>query len=155
MQFFGNVASAHGRMVSKSAQEGYYEFRLFESQRGADADPCLYTVRMMLDENPQLNTGVLAMVTERFKTDFYLSRELKPNETLLIIAFEASKIFKLAALPDVEEPVAAKETVKEKAPTVQRVRLWTSALAEPPMPASERHRIAVAQEESDWSTPYS
>ena len=45
MQFFGNVASAHGRMVSKSAQEGYYEFRLFESQRGADADPCLYTVQ--------------------------------------------------------------------------------------------------------------
>ena len=158
MQVFGNVASAPERKVSKSTQKGYYEFRLAESQRGADASPCWYTVRMMLDENPQLNKGDFARVTGKLKTDFYLSREGKPTGTLLIIAFEASKVSKLAALPDAEKsvtPVATKEAVKEKAPTVQQVHLQTPALVEPLMPAPGRQEAAVAQEESDWSTLYS
>ena len=92
MQVFGNVASPPERKVSKNTQKGYYEFRLAESQRGPDASTTWYTVRMMLDENPQLNKGDFARVTGKLKTDFYLSREGKPTGTLLIIAFEASKV---------------------------------------------------------------
>jgi single-stranded DNA-binding protein len=158
MQVFGNVASPPERKVSKSTNKGYYEFRLAESQRGANASPCWYTVRMMLDENPQLNKGDFARVTGKLKTDFYLSREGKPTGTLLIIAFEASKVSKLAALPDVEKSVtqvAIKEAVKEKAPAVQQVRPQASTPVEQPMPAPERQEAAVAQGESDWSTLYS
>jgi len=158
MQVFGNVASVPERKVSKSTNKGYYEFRLAESQRGADASPCWYTVRMMLDENPQLNKGDFARVTGKLKTDFYLSREGKPTGTLLIIAFEASKVSKLAALQDVEKSVTqvdTKEAVKEKAPAVQQVRPQASAPVEQPMPVPERQASAVVQEESDWSTLYS
>ena len=158
MQVFGNVASPPERKVSKNTQKGYYEFRLAESQRGPDASTTWYTVRMMLDENPQLNKGDFARVTGKLKTDFYLSKEGKPSGTLLIIAFEASKIAKPVAVQDGEKsvaPAATKEAVKEKAPAVQQVRPQTSAPVEQPMPAPERQAAAVAQEESDWSTLYS
>ena len=80
----------------------------------------------MLDDNPQLNKGDFARVTGKLKTDFYIGRDGMPSGTLLIIAFEASKVSKLAAVPDGEKSVAAaatKEAVKEKAPAVQQVRL--------------------------------
>ena len=158
MQVFGNVASPPERKVSKSTNKGYYEFRLAESQRGADASPCWYTVRMMLDENPQLINGDFARVTGKLKTDFYLSREGKPTGTLLIIAFEASKVSKLAALPDVEKSVArvaTKEAVKEKASTVLQVTPQEPAQEKIQTQAPEWQKAAVAQEESDWSTLYS
>ena len=158
MQVFGNVASPPERKVSKSTQKGYYEFRLAESQRGADATPCWYTVRMMLDENPQLNKGDFARVTGKLKTDFYIGRDGMPSGTLLIIAFEASKVSKLTAVPDGEKlvaPVVPKEAVKEKAPAVQQVRPQAPAPVKLPMPAPERQDAAVAQDESDWSTLYS
>ena len=158
MQVFGNVASPPERKVSKNTQKGYYEFRLAESQKGVDTAPTWYTVRMMLDENPQLNKGDFARVTGKLKTDFYLSKEGQPTGTLLIIAFEASKVSKLAALPDVEKsvtPVATKEPVKEKTPAVQQVRPQAPVPVKPPMPAPERQAAAEAQEESDWSTLYS
>jgi single-stranded DNA-binding protein len=158
MQVFGNVASPPERKVSKNTQKGYYEFRLAESQKGVDTAPTWYTVRMMLDENPQLNKGDFARVTGKLKTDFYIGRDGMPSGTLLIIAFEASKVSKLAAVPDGEKsvtPVVPKEVVKEKAPAVQQVRPQTSAPVEQPMPAPERQAAAVAQEESDWSSLYS
>ena len=158
MQVFGNVASVPERKVSKSTNKGYYEFRLAESQRGADASPCWYTVRMMLDENPQLNKGDFARVTGKLKTDFYLSREGKPTGTLLIIAFEASKVSKNPGLQEGAEsapPAAPRATLKEKAPAKQLERPQAPAPVKPPMPAPERQAAAVAQEESDWSTLYS
>jgi len=98
MQVFGNVASPPERKVSKSTNKGYYEFRLAESQRGVDTSPTWFTVRMMVDENPQLNKGDFARVTGKLKTDFYLGRDGMPSGTLLIIAFEASKIAALEPL---------------------------------------------------------
>lgn len=97
MQVFGNVASQPERKVSKSTNKGYYEFRLAESQRGVDTAPTWYSVRAMRDENPMLDKGDFVKVTGKLKADFYLSREGKPSGTLLIIAFEASKISKPAA----------------------------------------------------------
>ena len=158
MQVFGNVASPPERKISKNTQKGYYEFRLAESQKGVDTAPTWYTVRMMLDENPQLNKGDFARVTGKLKTDFYLGRDGMPSGTLLIIAFEASKIAKPVAVQDGEKsvtPVATKEAGKEKAPAVQQVHLQKPALVEPPMPAQERQETEVAQGESDWSTLYS
>jgi len=158
MQVFGNVASPPERKVSKNTQKGYYEFRLAESQKGVDTVPTWYTVRMMLDENPQLNKGDFARVTGKLKTDFYLSREGKPTGTLLIIAFEATKVSKVAASQDVDKsagPAAIKEAVKEKAHAAQQVRPQAPAPVEPPMPAPKRQEAAVMQEESDWSTLYS
>ena len=159
MQVFGNVASPPERKVSKNTQKGYYEFRLAESQRGADASPCWYTVRMMLDENPQLNKGDFARVTGKLKADFYIGRDGMPSGTLLIIAFEASKVSKNSGLQEGAEsgaPAAPKETVKDKAPAKQLVR--------PPELAPEKTQVQVvvrpqepamvAEQESDWTTLY-
>ena len=46
-------------------------------------------------------------VTGKLKTDFYLSREGKPTGTLLILAFEATKIVKPVAAPAAQEPASA------------------------------------------------
>jgi hypothetical protein len=74
-----------------------------ESQRGVDTDPTWYTVRIMKDVEPGLAKGDFVKVTGKLKADFYLSREGKPTGTLLIIAFEASKLAKPAAQPTAEE----------------------------------------------------
>jgi hypothetical protein len=103
MQAFGNVATAPVRKETKSTQKGYYEFRICESQRGVDTDPTWYTVRIMKDVDPGLAKGDFVKVTGKLKSDYYLSREGKPTGTLLIIAFEASKLAKPAAQPVAEE----------------------------------------------------
>lgn len=159
MQAFGNLASQPERRVTKATNKGYYEFRLAESQRGVDNSTTWYTVRVMLDENPKLNKGDFVKVTGKLKTDFYLSREGQPTGTLLIIAFDASKVSKNSGLQEGAEsgtPAAPKETVKEKAPATQLVR--------PPERAPEKTQIQVvaqaqeqateAEQESDWTTLY-
>ena len=98
MQVFGNVATQPERKQSKTSGKGYFEFRLAESQRGVDTAPTWYTVRVMKDENPMLDKGDFVKVTGKLKTDFYIGRDGKPTGTLLIIAFEASKIAKQTAL---------------------------------------------------------
>ena len=158
MQVFGNVASPPERKVSKNTQKGYYEFRLAESQRGVDTGPTWFTVRMMVDENPQLNKGDFARVTGKLKTDFYLSREGQPTGTLLIIAFEASKVSKNPGLQEGAEsapPAAPRETLKEKAPAKQLERPQAPAPVKPSMHAPEAQKTEVVQEEADWSTLYS
>ena len=130
MQVFGNVASPLERKVSKGTNKGYNEFRLAESQKGIDTAPTWYTIRMMLDDNLQLTKGDFARVIGKLKTDFYLSREGKPTDTLVIIAFEASKIAKPVAVQDGEKSVA-------------------HAPVKPPMPAPEQQAAAEAQEKSD------
>jgi hypothetical protein len=93
MQAFGNVATAPTRKQSKTTGKHYWEFRMCESQRGTD-DSCWYTVRVMKDVDLKLETGDFAKVTGKLKVDYYLSREGKPTGTLLLLAFEAVKIFK-------------------------------------------------------------
>ncbi|WP_291522040.1 single-stranded DNA-binding protein [Acidithiobacillus sp.] len=97
MQVFGNIATEATRKESKTTGKGYFEFRLAESQRGVDKEPTWYTVRVMKDEDPGLAKGDFVKVTGKLKTDFYLSREGKPTGTLLIIAFESSKITRASA----------------------------------------------------------
>jgi hypothetical protein len=92
MQAFANVATEPTRKVGKTSGRAYYEFRAAESQRGQDDSPCFYTVRLMKDEDPNLKKGDFLKITGKLKADFYMSREGKPTGTLLIIAFEASKI---------------------------------------------------------------
>jgi hypothetical protein len=92
MQVFGNVATKPEGKTSKSTGKRYFEFRLAESQRGVDTEPTWYTVRVMKDANPELDRGDFVKVTGKLRTDFYLSREGKPTGTLLVLAFEASKI---------------------------------------------------------------
>lgn len=110
MQAFANVATTPLRKESKTSGKAYYEFRVCESQRGTDTDPTWYTVRSMKDVDLNLSKGDFVKVTGKLKTDFYLSREGKPTGTLLIIAFEASKIAKPAIHP---EPISAAETPQE------------------------------------------
>ena len=156
MQVFGNVASQPERRVSKTTNKGYYEFRLAESQRGVDTSPTWYSVRLMLDENPRLDKGDFVRVTGKLKTDFYLSREGLPTGSLLIIAFEATKIGTPAALmgaPAGEEQVAHK--VKPKSPTLAPVRVPEPAPERPAARAQETVREPVQEEyESDWSCLY-
>ena len=94
MQLFGNVATQPEKKSSKTTGRAYYEFRVAESQRGVDTTPTWYTVRVMKEDKPSLETGDFVKVTGKLKADFYLSREGKPTGTLLVIAFEAAKISK-------------------------------------------------------------
>ncbi|OKS46951.1 single-strand-binding protein/primosomal replication protein n, partial [Pseudomonas syringae] len=92
---------------TKTTGKTYYEFRMCESQRGSDAEPCWYTVRVMKSEDLGLAKGDFVKVTGKLKADFYLSREGKPTGTLLILAFEAAKIAKPVAAPTGQEPASA------------------------------------------------
>ncbi|WP_077032743.1 single-stranded DNA-binding protein [Pelomonas sp. KK5] len=105
MQVFGNVATQPERKKTKTTGKEYVEFRLAESQRGVDTEPTWYTVRVMNGREVQLSRGDFVKVTGKLKADYYLSREGKPTGTLLILAFEASKIAK--PTKEAVEPVAA------------------------------------------------
>ena len=106
MQVFANIATPPQRRTTKASGRGYYEFRVCENQRGADSDPTWYTVRVMKDSDPLLAKGDFVKITGKLKADFYLSREGKPTGTLLVLAFEATKIAK---------PVVATVTAEETA----------------------------------------
>ena len=103
MIVYGNLATQPLKKISKSTGKAYYEFRVAESQRGQDPAPSWYTVRVMKEAKPELDKGDFVKVTGKLKADFYLSREGKPTGTLLIIAFEASKIARPQALSVREE----------------------------------------------------
>jgi hypothetical protein len=107
MQVFGNVATEPVRKESKASGKGYYEFRMCESQRGSDANPTWFTVRVMKDVSLDLKKGDFVKTTGKLKADFYLSREGKPTGTLLIIAFESTKIAKPTAATTSEQEEAA------------------------------------------------
>ncbi|UUZ77438.1 hypothetical protein LP414_09560 [Polaromonas sp. P1(28)-13] len=112
----------------------------------------------MRDENPLLGKGDFVKVTGKLKADFYLNHEGKPTGTLLIIAFEASKIAKPAALQGGEDsgaPDAPRETAKEKAPAPQQVRPPERAPEKTQVQTQERQQATEPQHESDWSTLYS
>lgn len=98
MQVYANVATEPVRKESKVSGKGYFEFRVAESQRGPDQSPTWYTVRVMKDEDLELSKGDFVKITGKLKADYYLSREGKPTGTLLILAFEATKIARLAAV---------------------------------------------------------
>ena len=97
MQVFGNVATQPEAKHSKTTSKRYLEFRMCESQRGVDPAPTFYTVRVMKGEPPHLEKGDFVKVTGKLKADFYLSREGKPTGTLLVLAFEATKLARKAA----------------------------------------------------------
>lgn len=94
MQIFGNVATLPEQKHVKTSGKTYWEMRVCESQRGVDASPTWYTVRVMKDEQPELAKGDFVKVTGKLRVDSYLSRDGKPASTLLVIAFEAQKIAK-------------------------------------------------------------
>ena len=100
MQVFGNVATQPEAKHSKTTGKKHWNFRVCESQRGVDTAPTWYSVRLIRDENPCLDKGDFVKVTGKLKTDFYLSREGKPTGTLLILAFEATKLARKAATTD-------------------------------------------------------
>ena len=97
MQAFGNLANQPTRKESKSGKV-YWEFRIAEAQKNDKGmEPTWYTCRVMREEDPKLSKGDFVKVTGKLKADFYLSREGKPTGTLLIIAFDATKIAKPSA----------------------------------------------------------
>lgn len=151
MQAFANIATVPERKSSRTSGKFYYQFRICEAQRGVDPSPCWYTVRVMKDEDPLLDKGDFIKVTGKLKADFYIGRDGKPTGSLLIIAFEASKIAK---------PAALKAESQTKAPDLPRAetRGRTSApervTEQAPQRPPESVRITVQQEEADWSTLY-
>ena len=158
MQVFGNLASPIQRKTTKAGKD-YAEFRLAESQRSqpgsASDEPTWYTVRVLKGNVPEFVKGDFLKVTGKLKTDFYLSREGKPTGTLLIIAFEASKIAKPAALivaPAGKEQVTPEVEPKTVVPAPQR-----APEPEPERPterAQETIQEPVQEYESDWSCLY-
>jgi hypothetical protein len=152
MQAFGNVATVPERKESKSSLRGYFQFRICEAQKGVDNAPTWYTVRVMKDENPLLEKGDFVKVTGKLKADFYVGRDGKPTGTLLIIAFEASKIAKPAALK--EDQASKTSETPQPAPRALTPASERLAVQEPQRPL-EPVRVSVQQEESDWSAMYS
>jgi single-stranded DNA-binding protein len=152
MQAFGNIAAAPERKLSKSTVKFYVQFRICEAQRGRDDAPTWYTVRVMKDENPLLEKGDFVKVTGKLKADFYVGRDGKPTGTLLIIAFEASKIAKPAALK--EDQASKTSETPQPAPKALASASERLAVQEPQRPL-EPVRVSVQQEEADWSAMYS
>lgn len=162
MQVFGNIASPVQRKTTKAGKD-YAEFRLAESQRSqpgsATEEPTWFTVRVMKRDVPEFIKGDFVKVTGKLKVDFYLSRgDGKPTGTLLIIAFEASKISKPVAVQDGEKSgaiAATKEQTKEKTPAPQHVRP-PERLAEKTQAPTQEPQLATEQaHESDWTALYS
>ena len=151
MQAFGNVATAPERKLSKSTGKGLYQFRICEAQRGVDPTPCWYTVRVMNDEDPLLEKGDFVKVTGKLKADFYIGRDGKPTGSLLIIAFEASKIAKTAALKD--EPASKAPDLSKAQPSI-RTSAPERVAEQDPQRLTETVRVTVQQEEADWTTLY-
>lgn len=163
MQAFGNIASPIQRKTTKAGKD-YSEFRLAESQRSKPGstteEPTWYTVRLLNGTVPEFVKGDFVKVTGKLKADFYMGREGKPSGTLLILAFEAGKIAKPAALKDGEKSratVDSKETATEKVQATHTARTQELATGKPQVQAQERQGEAVAlqQQESDWSSLYS
>ena len=150
MQAFGNVATVPVRKISKSGK-GYYEMRLAEAQRGIDNTPTFFTVRVMKNEDPLLDKGDFVKVTGKLKADFYIGRDGKPTGSLLIIAFEASKIAKPAALKD--EPASKAPDLSKAQPCV-RTSAPERVAAQDPQRPPESVRVTVEREEADWTTLY-
>lgn len=97
MQVFGNIATSPEKKESRATGKAYWQMRLCEAQRGVDKDPTFYTVRIMKGEDPGLAVGAFVRVSGKLRVDHYLGRDGKPTGTLLIIAFEATKIAKPTA----------------------------------------------------------
>lgn len=184
MQVYGNVATFPEQYTSKSTGRIYWQFRIAESQKGPSgaSDATFYTVRVMKPEDPALSKGDFVKVTGSLKTDYYLSREGKPTGTLLIIAFDATKIAKPSALKDggkQAEPAASKEqapapttapapAMKQEVPSKAPDRPKAEPKAKQPTPVQateleierapqrplEPVRVTIEQEEADWSTLY-
>lgn len=158
MQVYANIATEPVRIVSKSTNKGYWQAKVCESTRGQDDSPTFYTLRIMRDVDPCLSKGDFVKVTGKLKTDYYPSREGKPTGTLLIIAFEASKISKPAAVQDREKSgaiAATKEQAKEKVPAQLPVRPSEQVIEKAQVPAQEPQLAAEQALESDWTALYS
>ena len=167
MQVYANIATFPEKYKSKSSGRIYWQFRIAESQKGPSgaSDATFYTVRVMKPEDPALSKGDFVKVTGSLKTDYYLSREGKPTGTLLIIAFDATKIAKPSALKDggkQAEPASSKE--QAPAPTTAAATALTDKAPSkaPDLPKAEPKakeptpvRVTVEQEEADWSNLYS
>lgn len=165
MQVFGNTGSAPERKVSKVSGKGYFEFRLAESHKtsplagktGVKSDPPLwYTVRCMVDKDPELKLGDFARVTGALKVDSYIGRDGKPASSLLVIAFDVFKYEKdLASNADDkhgERTAPKKESMSQQqlAPKVEPKQLELAPMQVPertPEPAQEEF-------ESDWTRLY-
>ncbi len=127
MQVFGNIATLPEKKESRATGKAYWQMRLCEAQRGVDKDPTFYTVRVMKAEDPGLAVGAFVRVTGKIRVDHYLGRDGKPTGTLLIIAFEATKIAK---------PTAATTDTGEKADKSLTTEVASMAAAIPPVVSS-------------------
>ncbi len=115
MQVFGNLATPVEMRVSKQGKP-YAQFRLAEATKGLNTEATFYTVRVFKDQVFDFVKGDFLKVTGRLAVDFYLSREGKPTGTLLVIAFEATKIAKPSqVVAKAEEAARAKQTPREAA----------------------------------------
>ena len=171
MEAYGNVATVPQRKVSKVTNHGYYEFRMAESHKtsplaakNGKSETCWFTVRCMVDKDPELSLGDFVRCTGALKVDSYIGRDGKPASSLLLIAFNVFKYEKdLASDADDKhrEPAAPKAAAKTEArgtqPLVTKVEPKQLELV--PVQSPERTQAPVqqmAQEEfeSDWTRLY-
>lgn len=95
MQAFANVSIPPVLKTSKNGN-AYWELRAAESQGKEDREPTWYTIRLFAKEDPQLAKGDFINVVGKLKADAYMSRDAKPQASLLIMAFKIEKVAKAA-----------------------------------------------------------
>lgn len=142
MQFFGNVATEPTRKVSKTSNNGYWEFRACESQKGPDDSSTWLTVRVMKDVDPKLKKGDFVKVTGKLKTDFFLDRAGQPSGMLLVIAFEAARIAKqsevIAASAETSGITEVQDKSRDAVAMVERSALQKAPMRDLDLPVETR-----------------
>lgn len=172
MQAYGNVATLPQRKVSRTTNHGYFEFRMAESQRssplaaksGFKNEPCWFTVRCMVDQDPELKLGDFVRSTGALKVDSYIGRDGKPASSLVLIAFDVYKVERdLASDGDDKhhEPAApkavAKAATKDREPLAPKAEPRQLELVSVHAPERTQEPVQdMAQEEfeSDWTRLY-
>ena len=141
MQCYANVGKSFIRVVSRTSGKAYWEGRVGESHKGIASPPTWYTVRIMVDKDPELKLGDFVRCTGQLKVDFYMNRETppKPFGNLLILAFEAFKVERPS------EMAAAKEV--DRSPEIRKPSRVAEQLKPPPAAASQdtRRNLPVLQ----------
>ena len=171
MQAYGNVATLPQRKVSKVTNHGYFEFRIAESHKSSPlaakngkSETCWFSVRCMVDKDPELSLGDFVRCTGALKVDSYIGRDGKPASSLLLIAFNVFKYEKDVASDGDDkhrEPAApkavAKAATKDReplAPKVEPRQLELVSVQAPERTQEPVQEMAQEEFESDWTRLY-
>lgn len=131
------------------------------AEKAGAKSTCWYTVRCMVDKDPELALGDFVRSTGALKVDSYIGRDGKPASALVLIAFDVYKVEKDLS-PKVDdkhgEPAApkaeAKATAKGREPLITKVeprQLELVSVQAPERKPEPVQEMVQEEFESDWT----